>query len=174
MSILSANLTTTKNEVFYSDSLATLITYSSTEVMYQNNNVTPPNYPQNALVTSSKLEVMYTGIISSNLTVVKAEVLRSVAVRHTTALLTTVKKETLYTIHPTINLTSVKKEVIYQNKNAQATGNLTTVKNEVLYTGQVTIDLTATKLEVLRSLATGPFGTVRRLLVLWNPEGLGK
>jgi len=173
MGILGSNLTTVKNEVFYTDFQSSLVTFVTKEVLVSNPNVTPPGQTFEVL-TSTKLEVNFTTASSINITSNFLEVLRSITNAAEPAFLTTVKNEILFTNTSKSNLTSVFNEVFYQYKGNRTSGNLTTVKNEVFYTGEFNTKLTATKLEVLRSLATAPFpGGSRRLLVLWNPEDYG-
>ena len=177
MPVLAANLTAVKNEAFYANNNAsTYLTSVKNEVLYVNPNPTPPT-PGSALLTTSKFEALYGGIYSSNITVTatKLEVLRTLANEITYAELTTVKHEALYSdnlVNP--HLTANKMEVLYQSSGADIYAQLTSVKHEVLFGGRNSCTLTATKMEVLRSLIEGKLGTPRRLLVLWNPEDIGK
>ena len=174
----AANLTTAKYETFYANYIPpTTLTSVKNEVIYVNPHPVPPQ-PVNAIITTSKLEVLYGGVTTtqlSTLTAVKTEVLRSIATAVPYARLTTVKHETFYSsdIQDT-KLTSTKKEVLYQTTNIYATAVLTAVKHEILQGGPNPCKLTATKKEVLRSLILGKVGNPRRLLVLWNPVDIGK
>ena len=174
----AANLTTLKHETFYTNNTPpTTLTSVKNEVIYVNPHPVPP-LAVNAIITTSKLEVMYGGVTTtqvSTLTAVKTEVLRSIATAIPYAYLTTVKHETFYTKeNPDVTLTATKKEVLYQTTNIYATAVLTAVKHEILQGGPNPCKLTATKKEVLRSLILGKVGNPRRLLVLWNPVDIGK
>lgn len=175
MAELAANLTAVKNETFYTnDELNTVLTSVKNEVIYVNPHPVPPN-PVDAQLSTTKLEILYGGMSTTQLTTVKTEILRSVANTITYGIFTASKHEVFYvnTNQPVI-LTSVKKEVLFQPRGIYASATLTAVKHEAVIGGRNPCKLTSTKKEVLRSLVTATSLHPRRLLVLWNPEEYGK